>query len=222
MKNNLILTLACTAGLACVACVACVATAHAAPITYTFNGEVSRTLDNGSDDNRLESTFQNGDAFTFIFGIDEDASNTSTDPAFGQYQSNIGGTVSFDNGFVATTTGSPIVRIFDDFFGEDTLSLEAQLTGPQVNGLNVQKVSLALFDGSGTVFDSTALPTDFSYSDFEAFRFIIEFDGGDEVFVDGDITSLSVTTAAVPEPTTALGALTLMGLATLRRRCRTA
>jgi hypothetical protein len=195
------------------------AASDAAPITFNFTGSVSQDpLLDPSDPFGGSIAF--GTLFTGSYVFDSSAFDGDASADGGSYTS-LGGVLSLSiggNSFSATD----LLNIgVGNFGGIDFYTVFAQNT----SGADPFDLSLTLVDLDGLVLSSAALPTDApSFGVFElATLFLNGTTGGNQVQIDGQLTSLTCTegcipATTVPEPAT----LTLLatGLVVMRRRWR--
>jgi hypothetical protein len=202
--------------------------ANAAPITFSFTGEVSQDPLLDPDD-----PFGGSIAFGTLFSGSYMFESTTPDgdpSANGGSYTSAGGTLSVTiggNAFIASDLLN--IGMGNNFSGSDFYTVFAQNT----SGADPFDLSLTLQDLQGLVFGGALLPTDApSFSAFElATLFFTGIIGGNQVQIDGQLTSLTCTAGCVPGggtgtpvpvPEPATLALLSAGLAItrLRRRLR--
>ena len=202
-------------------------TAQAASVTYTFGG----TLDSVA---RGLPFLAVGDSFIGSFTFESTSPDVSASAGQSIYPEgfSINATVngySFSSnsnlsdcpacGDVAVANDS---NTFSDIFFVKNNAGFAAVTGPHVNGFVPYDLTVQLFDFSGVVFNSNALPSNLVLSAFDYRRFSISFldANGNGTGAGGALTDLTLVTAApVPEASTsAMLALGLGALAVVRRR----
>ena len=207
-----------------VACALMVAaSAQAAAVTYSFGGTV-----NTSD---LLSV-KVGDAFSGSFTFESTSVNLGSmllnqgDVANGTYDTNIviNGTV---NGHTLTSTspcstcaGVAVVDVASGFRDAFIVSsyqaggFVAPISG-DIDGFQGYYLRLIVSDSSGTVFSSSALPTNLMLSSFDGNEFEFRTAGG---VVLGTPSYLTLTTPVPETSTSAMLALGLGAVAVVRRR----
>ena len=206
------LTLAFTASMLLSASIA-ITPATAASIQYSFTGNVNHVH------SLLSSEFNTSQSMSGSMTVDNGDTNSNTSignypiiPVITNFSLNIGG-------YTATMGTSGQVEIRNGLPGLDRLNVTVNAP----NGSNVNFLAPRLFDiqlrapggGSGSVFNSDALPTTVpsisSFSNFNRWRLIFGPDGDGKV-VRGEIISLT----AVPLPAAVIlfgaGLVALVGL----------
>ena len=206
--------------------------AHAVLLNFTFGGEVTALLDSEGDPTTLlSSQFAVDDRFTLTFSIDtETPDGTPGDASMGSYEGVTGLSFSFTNGYSASDSEPTNLFIFDEFFStSDQFQVGASTpSGPSVGGFDAVEFFLILLDTSATVFTSDSIPTDLDLGDFNGSQFAVTFEdsGSQQVLVNSEIDSLSVT--AIPEPSAFLFGSVVAALVGVcsntrrRRRCSAA
>jgi hypothetical protein len=204
------------------------ATAHADVITFQFGGQLT------SVPAPLSATFSMGQAYSASFTLDSSAPPILSNPVVAKYplvfaQVKIGSYVAagvpnalngitIENDHVVTPAPT-----FDQWLGSSLFS------GPAVNGKVVGFGDVDLEDSiTHTAFSSTALPSALDLSKFNTRGFSLSFcdsfsgvtcvGGGD---VLGSVDTVSVTSAAVPQPPSlallAIAGLVLLGVGRMKR-----
>lgn len=202
------------------------AIADASSITFSFTGVVSQDplLD---PNDPFGGSIASGAAISGSFVFESTTGDGDPSPNGGSYTS-AGGSLSVTIGGNPFLAGDLLnIGIGNNFVGTDFFTVFAQNT----SGADPFDIGLSLQDLNGTIFGSAALPTDApSFAAFEiATLFLTGTIGGNQVQIDGQLTSLTCTSGCgsgttptpVPEPATVvlLGA-GLAGLATRRHARR--
>lgn len=200
----------CLATLLAVASFGPAAASHAVPITYSWTATIFAVSDNLSD------FFSVGDAISGSVTLDSETPDESVDPSQGGYTTTEDFTCVIGD-HVATITRTEI-GVSDSSSG-DTLRIDSLLEGflLRPGDFFPTNSQLILRDADGTALTSDDLPTLAGLAAFEAPRSMAVFfyNGAQSGDVVANLTSFN----GVPEPT-ALGALSLAGLALAARRMR--
>jgi hypothetical protein len=197
--------------------------ADAAPITFSFTGEVSQDPFLDPED-PFGGTIAFGSVFSGLFTFDSTTADGDPSVNGGSYTSAAGlfSLAIAGNSFIAADLLN--IGMGDDFSGSDFYTVFAQNT----TGVDPFDVSLSLQDLQATVFGGALLPT--NAPSFAAFELTTLFFsgtiGGNQVQIDGRLTSLTCTSGCepgggtgvtpVPEPATVV--LVTVGIAALRLR----
>lgn len=197
--------------------------AHAAPVTFLFSGQVNQSS--------LTPTASVGDRLSGSFTFDDAAADTNPNPNVGNYSDSIS-SLMFDVGRYSGTASNGRIAVIHDSGTTNSVDLYGIVAtnpgdslGPAINGftpieftffvVNVQARPI-----SSSIFVSDALPTTPpSISDFAGsiFRFNL-FNADTMTFAALTGIIDTITEAGVPAP--AASALLIIGLAAvgLRRR----
>jgi hypothetical protein len=134
--------------------------AHAAPITFAFEGNLSEV------DAPLASTWSLGQAFSGTYTFDSNAGDSGA-PGVGDYlrapqdfQATIG-TVGLVAGIPAPIGGLGSIHVYDGNFppGADSYRVSIVTAGPSVSEFSPASFRLGLIDSTGSALISTNLPT---------------------------------------------------------------
>ncbi|MDY7547257.1 PEP-CTERM sorting domain-containing protein [Glaciimonas sp. CA11.2] len=216
--------------------------AHATLVTYDFTDTITsmfeyngttKAITNVTSSSMSGVAFSNGDTAhgTFSYDTATVLSPYYQPPAQAQgsyvlYYGPMSSTLTFDKSmFVYNSVSDGLIQVADNassFSGWDVFYLG---TGAAYSPLTFQSMTLNLFDSSGQVFSSAAVPrtlplSGFSYADVD-YTWLRQSDGS-QMHISSKITSLEMEPSLpVPEPgtyTLLLGGLGLMGFMGRRRK----
>lgn len=140
--------------------------------------------------------------FTGSFSYDTDTPADLSFGGIGEYDQSASFPMSFtieQGGVSSSVTGEVgMILVSDEASGDGFI---VNIFGP-----NASSLILSLGDSTGTAFSSDALPTSLDLSQFDSASLGAGFGENGQPIASGEITSLSLRTSAVPEPTTLVGA----------------
>jgi len=189
------------------------ASARAGFVTWEFAGEATSVQD---DTNLLGGAVTVGSPFSGTFTFDPDATDSDPHPRRGFYEESI---IDFSGAIATVPFWGPVgnrnsIEVKNGF-GSPTLDSFSVRPDVRIVGVDLD-VTIGLFDSSGIVFGSDALPVLPPDLDFFSTRRFILFDQSETLSfrVAGDVSSLAV----IPEPSTF--ALLGLGSVLVARRFR--